>query len=194
MATVEASRSAEVRTLANYVGGAWTPAGAADSIPDVNPATGEVAAMVPLSNAADVDAAVVAAREAQRDWAQVPPQKRARAVMELREALWAHHHEIASLVTEDMGKTVDDARGEVLRGIESTEAASRSHSCMKGEGLEGVASGVDVQMVREPMGVVAAITPFNFPAMIPLWFCPSRSASATPSSSSPPSATRAPRS
>ncbi|MDX6637676.1 MAG: malonate-semialdehyde dehydrogenase (acetylating) / methylmalonate-semialdehyde dehydrogenase, partial [Solirubrobacterales bacterium] len=71
----------------------------------------------------------------------------------------------------DMGKTIDDAAGEVLRGIESTEAATAIPQLMKGEGLEGVATGVDVQMLRQPMGVVAAITPFNFPAMIPLWFC-----------------------
>ncbi len=171
MATVEASRSAGVRTLANYAGGEWRPSTAHDSIPDVDPATGEVAALVPLSNAADVDAAVVAAREAQRGWAGVAPQARARAVMAFREALWAHRDEIAGLVTEDMGKTLDDARGEVLRGIESTESAMAIPHLLKSEGLEGVATGLDVQMVREPMGVVAAITPFNFPAMIPLWFC-----------------------
>jgi malonate-semialdehyde dehydrogenase (acetylating) / methylmalonate-semialdehyde dehydrogenase len=171
MATIDTARSARVKTLANYVGGAWAAASAAGSIEDVNPATGEVEAMVPLSNAADVDAAVSAAREAQSGWAGVSPQARARAVMALREVLWANHDEIAALVTEDMGKTTDDARGEVLRGIESTEAAVAVPHLMKGEGLEGVATGVDVQMVREPMGVVAAITPFNFPAMIPLWFC-----------------------
>ncbi len=171
MATVEAAQSAEVRTLANYLGGGWRPASAADSIADVNPASGEVAAMVPLSNAADVDAAVAAGREAQSAWADVSPQARARAVMALREALWARQDDIARLVSEDMGKTFDDARGEVLRGIESTEAAAAVPHLLKGEGLEGVATGVDVQMLREPMGVVAAITPFNFPAMIPLWFC-----------------------
>ena len=171
MATVEASRSADVRTLANYVDGAWSPSGASDSIPDVNPATGDVVATVPLSNAADVDAAVAAARGAQTEWAEVAPQARARAVMALREALWKRRDDIARLVSEDMGKTLGDARGEVLRGIESTEAATAVPHLMKGAGLEGVATGVDVQMVREPQGVVAAITPFNFPAMIPLWFC-----------------------
>ena len=80
--------------------------------------------------------------------------------------------EIARLVTDDMGKTLDDARGEVLRGIESTEAACGIPHLLKGENLEGVAGGVDVEMVRQPVGVVAAITPFNFPAMIPLWFLP----------------------
>ena len=93
-------------------------------------------------------------------------------VMALREALWEHREELARLVTEDMGKTLDDARGEVARGIESTEAAIAIPHLLKGENLEGVARGVDVELVRQPVGVVAAITPFNFPAMIPLWFLP----------------------
>jgi len=92
--------------------------------------------------------------------------------MALREALWANREEIARLVTEDMGKTLDDARGEVLRGIESAEAACGIPHLLKGENLEGVATGVDVELVRQPVGVCAAITPFNFPAMIPLWFLP----------------------
>ena len=127
---------------------------------------------MPLSGAADVDAAARAAREAQPGWRAVAPQKRARAVIALREALWERREEIARLVTEDMGKTLDDARGEVVRGIESTEAACAIPHLLKGENLEGVASGVDVELVRQPVGVVAAITPFNFPAMIPLWFLP----------------------
>ncbi|MGH2963119.1 MAG: CoA-acylating methylmalonate-semialdehyde dehydrogenase, partial [Solirubrobacterales bacterium] len=101
-----------------------------------------------------------------------PPQRRARAVMALREALWEHREELAQIVTTDMGKTIDDARGEVLRGIESTEAATAIPHLLKGENLEGVATGVDVELVRQPVGVVAAITPFNFPCMIPLWFLP----------------------
>ncbi len=127
---------------------------------------------MPLSGAADVDAAARAAREAQPAWRALAPQKRARAVIALRDALWEHQEEIARLVTEDMGKTLVDARGEVLRGIESTEAACGIPHLLKGENLEGVASGVDVELVRQPVGVVGAITPFNFPAMIPLWFLP----------------------
>jgi malonate-semialdehyde dehydrogenase (acetylating)/methylmalonate-semialdehyde dehydrogenase len=127
---------------------------------------------VPLSGAAEVDVAVRAASRAQRDWRDVPPQKRARAVIALREALWERREDLARLVTADMGKTLDDARGEVLRGIESTEAAIAIPHLLKGENLEGVADGVDVELVRQPVGVVAAITPFNFPAMIPLWFLP----------------------
>ncbi len=166
------SPQAETRTLRNYVGGEWRPAAASETLDDIDPATGRVAALIPLSGAADVDAAVSAARAAQPGWRDVAPQRRARAVMALREALWASREDLARLVTEDMGKTLDDARGEVLRGIESTEAACAIPHLLKGEGLEGVATAVDVDLVRQPVGVVAAITPFNFPAMIPLWFLP----------------------
>jgi malonate-semialdehyde dehydrogenase (acetylating)/methylmalonate-semialdehyde dehydrogenase len=163
---------AATRTLSNYVGGEWREADAIDTLDDVDPATGEVLARVPLSGAEDVDAAVAAARAAQPAWGALAPQKRARAVMALRTALWDDQDELARLVTADMGKALDDARGEVLRGIESTEAATAIPHLLKGENLEGVAGGVDVEMVRQPVGVVAAITPFNFPAMIPLWFLP----------------------
>jgi malonate-semialdehyde dehydrogenase (acetylating) / methylmalonate-semialdehyde dehydrogenase len=162
----------QTRTLANYVAGQWRAAEATETLDDIDPATGEVAALVPLSGTADVDAAVRAAREAQPAWRALAPQKRARAVMALREALWARREDLARLVTADMGKTLDDARGEVLRGIESTEAATAIPHLLKGENLEGVATGVDVELVRQPVGVVAAITPFNFPTMIPLWFLP----------------------
>jgi malonate-semialdehyde dehydrogenase (acetylating)/methylmalonate-semialdehyde dehydrogenase len=160
------------RTLRNYIGGGWVEAAGEGTLEDRNPATGELNALVPLSGAADVDAAARAAREAQPGWRAVAPQKRARAVIALRDALWERREEIARLVTEDMGKTLDDARGEVVRGIESTEAACAIPHLLKGENLEGVASGVDVELVRQPVGVVGAITPFNFPAMIPLWFLP----------------------
>ena len=166
------STIAGARTLRNYIGGGWVDAAGDGTLEDRNPATGELAALVPLSGAADIDAAARAAREARPEWRALAPQRRARAVMALREALWAHHEELARLVTEDMGKTLDDARGEVLRGIESVEAACGIPHLLKGENLEGVAAGVDVELVRQPVGVVAAITPFNFPAMIPLWFLP----------------------
>ena len=163
---------AAVRTLANYAGGSWHPAEGLETLPDTDPATGEVEALVPLSGQAEVDAAVGAARSALGEWRLVAPQRRARAVMALRAALWERQDDIARLVTADMGKTLDDALGEVLRGIESAEAATAIPHLLKGENLEGVARGVDVELVRQPVGVVAAITPFNFPAMIPLWFLP----------------------
>jgi malonate-semialdehyde dehydrogenase (acetylating)/methylmalonate-semialdehyde dehydrogenase len=164
--------AAEARTLQNYIGGSFVDAAASDTLEDRDPATGEVAARVPLSGAADVDAAVRAARAAQPGWREVSPQDRARHVLALRDTLVRHREEITALVTADMGKTLVDADGEVGRGIESIESAAAIPHLLKGETLEGVARGLDVEMVRQPVGVVAAITPFNFPAMIPLWFLP----------------------
>ena len=164
--------TAEARTLQNYIGGEWRDAATSDALEDRDPATGELTARVPLSGAADVDAAVQAARAAQPGWREVPPQQRARAVLALRDALIRHRPELTALVTADMGKTLADADGEVGRGIESVESAAGIPHLLKGETLEGVATGLDVEMVRQPVGVVAAITPFNFPAMIPLWFLP----------------------
>ncbi len=158
--------------LANYVGGEWRAVEGVETIEDVNPATGEVAALVPLSGRAEVRDAVAAARAAQPGWRDVPPQQRARALLALREELLRRRAELVALVTEDMGKTLEDADGEVGRGIESVESAAAIPHLLKGETLEGVAAGVDVELVRQPVGVIAAITPFNFPAMIPLWFLP----------------------
>jgi malonate-semialdehyde dehydrogenase (acetylating)/methylmalonate-semialdehyde dehydrogenase len=158
--------------LPNYIGGAWVDAGGVEALADVDPASGETLARVPLSGAAEVDAAVGAARAAQTGWRELPPQRRARAVLALREELLRRREELVRLVSADMGKTLPDADGEVGRGLESVEAAAAIPHLLKGETLEGVAAGVDVEMVRQPVGVVAAITPFNFPAMIPLWFLP----------------------
>ncbi len=158
--------------LRNLIGGEWLEAGGVEELDDVDPATGEVAARVPLSGPEQVDAAVAAARAAQPGWADVPPQRRARALLALREELLRRRAELVELVSADMGKTLVDADGEVGRGIESVESAAAAPHLLKGETLEGVAEGVDVEMVRQPVGVVAAITPFNFPAMIPLWFLP----------------------
>jgi malonate-semialdehyde dehydrogenase (acetylating)/methylmalonate-semialdehyde dehydrogenase len=161
-----------VRTLSNYVGGGWVDPLADATQESRNPATGELLAQVPLSGADDVDAAVAAARAAFPDWRATSPVKRARAVFALRELLDANRDELARIVTTDMGKTLDDAAGEVGRGIESVESACAAPHMLKGDNLEGVASGLDVEMVRQPVGVIGAITPFNFPAMIPLWFLP----------------------
>jgi len=168
MATEEATA---VR-LANYVGGQWRPTDGVATLDDVDPVSGETTALVPLSGAAQVRNAVEAARAAQPGWREVPPQQRARALLALREELLRRRDELVALVSADMGKTLIDADGEVGRGIESVESAAAIPHLLKGETLEGVAAGVDVELVRQPVGVVAAITPFNFPAMIPLWFLP----------------------
>ncbi len=159
-------------TLPNYIGGRFTDVEDVEALEDHDPASGELLARVPLSGSAAVDAAVKAARTAAPQWRSVPVQRRARVVLALREALLEHRDELARLVATDMGKTLKDADAEVGRGIESVEAAAAVPHVMKGENLEGVATGVDVELVRQPVGVVAAITPFNFPAMIPLWFLP----------------------
>jgi malonate-semialdehyde dehydrogenase (acetylating)/methylmalonate-semialdehyde dehydrogenase len=158
--------------LCNYVGGEWARRDGLETLADVDPVSGATVAEVPLSEAAEVRAAVEAARAAQPGWREVPPQRRARAVLALREGLLARRQELIALVSADMGKTLEDADGEVGRGIESVESAAAIPHLLKGEVLEGVAAGVDVELVRQPVGVVAAITPFNFPAMIPLWFLP----------------------
>jgi len=158
--------------LRNYVGGEWIEPAGGEELDVRNPATDQILARVPLSSAEDVDRAVTAAAAAFPAWRATPVLTRARALFALREKLDANREELAQLVTLDMGKTLDDARGEVRRGIESVEAACAISGELKGEVLEQVAGGVDVEMVRQPLGVVAAITPFNFPAMIPLWFLP----------------------
>ena len=162
----------DARVLANHAGGSWSEPKATETLEDRDPASGDLLALIPLSGPAEVDAAVEGSRRAQREWRAVSPIDRARALLRFRELLIAHRDELAELVSRDMGKTLADAAGEVGRGIESVEAAAASPHLLKGENLEGVAEGIDVELVRQPIGVVAAITPFNFPAMIPLWFLP----------------------
>jgi malonate-semialdehyde dehydrogenase (acetylating)/methylmalonate-semialdehyde dehydrogenase len=161
------------RLLDNYIGGAWTPAAAsADALDVSNPATGEVLARVPLSTAADLDAAVAAARAALPAWRGVSVIARARHLFALREGLQARKEDLARSVTTEMGKTIGDARAEVGRMIEMVECACAVPTTMQGRVLEDVARNVDAETVRQPVGVCAAIVPFNFPAMVPFWFLP----------------------
>src|SRR3954468_8550617 len=168
MATVTGTR-----VLENYVGGAWTPAGAASELLDVeNPATGEVLARVPLSGRPDLDAAVRAAREALPAWREGSVIERARRLFALRERMDARRDDLARSVTIEMGKTLVDAPAEGGRGLEMVEAACAIPTTMQGRILEDVSRGVDAETVRQPVGVCAAIVPFNFPAMVPFWFLP----------------------
>ena len=161
------------RLLDNYIGGQWTPAAAATDALDVtNPATGEVLARVPLSGSADLDAAVRAARAALPEWRAVAVIERARKLFALREGLEARREELARSVTTEMGKTIADARAEVGRMIEMVECACAIPTTMQGRIIEDVARNVDAETVRQPVGVCAAIVPFNFPAMVPFWFLP----------------------
>jgi malonate-semialdehyde dehydrogenase (acetylating) / methylmalonate-semialdehyde dehydrogenase len=164
--------TADIRVLGNYVGGRWVAAASADQRDVQNPATGETLARVPLSNAADVDAAVRAARAALPEWRARPVIERARWLFGLRHTLETHADELARSVTREMGKTLPDARAEVGRMIEMVEAASAVPQTMQGRVLEDVATGVDCETIRQPVGVCAAIVPFNFPVMVPFWFLP----------------------
>jgi malonate-semialdehyde dehydrogenase (acetylating) / methylmalonate-semialdehyde dehydrogenase len=161
------------RLLDNYIAGRWTPAQAATEVLDVtNPATGETLARVPLSGRADLDAAVAAARAALPEWRGVSTIARARKLFELRERLVARHDEMARSVTTEMGKTIADATAEVARMIEMVEAACAIPTTMQGRILEDVSRNIDAETIRQPVGVCAAIVPFNFPAMVPFWFLP----------------------
>lgn len=164
---------ATAELLNNYIGGRWVEAHAGETQDVRNPATDEVLARVPLSGAADVDAAVQAAQAAYPAWRSTPPHERARYLFKLRNVLEEHKEELARLITLEMGKTLDDSRGEVQRGIENVETACGTPNLMMGYGLEdGGARGIDEEVVFQPLGVFAAITPFNFPFMIALWFWP----------------------
>lgn len=161
-----------VKTLNNYVNGSWVEASGAELHPVLNPATGQTIGEVPFSTAAHLDEAVKADRAALPAWRGVSTIARARKLFELREKLEARKDEIARTVVLEMGKTLPDATAEVGRMIEMVEAATAIPTTMQGRILEDVARGVDAETIRQPVGVCAAIVPFNFPAMVPFWFLP----------------------
>ena len=166
------STGAGVETLRNYVGGRWVESRTGDFLDVYNPARGEVIARTPLSTGEDLDAAVAAARKAFPAWRDTPPVTRARALFKFKALLEEHFEELARIVTTEHGKTLDESRGSVRRGIECVEVACGTPSLMMGYGLENIASGIDCNVIKQPVGVCAAIAPFNFPAMVPLWFLP----------------------
>ena len=137
-----------------------------------NPATGEVVRHVPLANAADVEAAVAAAAAALSAWRAAPPLRRARILMRFRELMNEHRKDLAAIITEEHGKTLSDAEGEVTRGIEVIEFATGIPHLLKGEFSENVGPEIDSFSLRQPLGVCVGITPFNFPAMVPMWMFP----------------------
>ena len=137
-----------------------------------NPATGMVTRKVPFCNAADIDAAVAAAKAAFPGWRETPVLRRARVMMRFRELLDANRAELARLITEEHGKTLEDAAGSLQRGIEVVEFAMGVPHLVKGEMSENVGTGVDCYSLRQPLGVCAGITPFNFPVMVPMWMFP----------------------
>ncbi|MDO8364464.1 MAG: CoA-acylating methylmalonate-semialdehyde dehydrogenase [Actinomycetota bacterium] len=159
-------------TLKNFIAGEWVASASTQAQELTNPATGESLGQVPVGDARDVDRAVAAATAAFPAWRATPAVVRARVLFRLKALMDAHVDEIATLVTKENGKTLDEARGSVRRGIENIEHACGIPSLMMGSSLEDVAAGIDCETFRQPLGVFAAVTPFNFPAMVPLWFWP----------------------
>ncbi|TSE30595.1 CoA-acylating methylmalonate-semialdehyde dehydrogenase [Tepidimonas taiwanensis] len=166
------ARHPTITDIPHYVAGTRF-AGTSSRAQDVtNPATGTVTARVALADAADVDAAVAAAQAAFPAWAEVPPLRRARVMFKFLELLNRHKDELARLITAEHGKVFTDAQGEVTRGIEIVEFACGIPQLLKGDYTDQVSTGIDNWTLRQPLGVVAGITPFNFPVMVPMWMFP----------------------
>lgn len=162
----------EQRAVLNYIGGKWEMADSPELQPVYNPATGEGLAQVPLSDGSVVDQAVRAASTALRGWREVPAVDRVQYLFHLKLILDDHLDELARTITLECGKTLEESRGELRRAIENVEVACGIPSMMQGEFSEDIASGIDEMMIRQPVGVCAIISPFNFPGMIPFWFLP----------------------
>ncbi len=157
---------------ANYINGEWLP-GTSDTVAEIiNPANQQSLAHIALSGEIDTTRAIEAAAAAFPAWRMTPPQDRIQYMFRFRELLLEHADEIARMTTKENGKTLAESRAELQRGIENVEVSCGMPTMMQGYNLEDVARGIDEIMIRQPLGVTAAITPFNFPAMIPLWFMP----------------------
>ena len=164
----------EVAVVRNFIGGAWVDSHSSSLLDTYNPASGAVIARVPLSGGRDVDDAVAAATRAYDGWRETPAVVRARTMFKFRQLIEEHFEELVRVVTVNQGKTLAEARGSLMRTIECVEVACAGPSLlMGGYGLENVGGkGVDSHVVRQPLGVCAIITPFNFPAMVPMMFMP----------------------
>lgn len=158
-----------MRELNHFVGGKYV-AGTSGRFADVfDPNTGAVQAHVPLASVAEVEAVIANAAAAQPAWAATNPQRRARVLMKFLELINANTEELARMISTEHGKTIPDAKGDIQRGVEVLEFAIGIPHLLKGEFSDSAGTGIDVYSMRQPLGVVAGITPFNFPAMIPLW-------------------------
>ena len=158
--------------ILNYINGEWIAPAVSEYVDVINPATGAVIARTPLSGAEVVEAAARAAGEAFPAWRRTPAQERIQYLFELRDLLKAHNDEIARTITNECGKTFDEAKAEMVRAIENVEVACGIPMMMKGEIAEDIAPGIDELMIRQPVGVCATIAPFNFPGMIAFWYLP----------------------
>jgi malonate-semialdehyde dehydrogenase (acetylating)/methylmalonate-semialdehyde dehydrogenase len=172
LAQEKSTTKSPAREIPHWIGGRAVP-GQSGRFGDVfNPATGQVQARVPLANAAELDEAVRAAQAASPAWGAMPPLRRARVLFRFRELLEQNMDEIAAIITSEHGKVLSDAKGEVMRGLEVVEFATGIPHLMKGEFSAQVGTNIDSWSIRQPLGVVAGITPFNFPAMVPMWMFP----------------------
>jgi malonate-semialdehyde dehydrogenase (acetylating)/methylmalonate-semialdehyde dehydrogenase len=170
--TTLASPEIHTREIRNFVGGKWQKSASAPGLDLTNPATGESLGQSPSGSAAEVDAAVAAAHAAFPAWRATPAADRIQFLFKLKAILEDRFDELAAIITTENGKTLSESKGELRRGIENVEVACGIPVLMQGYSLEDVAPGIDEIMVRQPLGVAAIITPFNFPLMIPLWFLP----------------------
>jgi malonate-semialdehyde dehydrogenase (acetylating) / methylmalonate-semialdehyde dehydrogenase len=161
-----------VERLQNFIDGGWRDAGAASCVDVLNPATARVLAEAPLSPAEAVDAAAKAGAAAFREWRRTPAGERIQPLFKLKMLMEENLDAIARTITDECGKTYNESVGEMRRAIENVEVACGIPSLMQGVNNEDIAPGIDEHMIRQPLGVVAAITPFNFPGMIPFWFLP----------------------
>ena len=156
----------------NYIGGQWIRSSSPQTQEVVNPATAEVLARVPLSGAEEVERAVQAAESVMHEWRCTPPGERVQCLFEMKQILEHNLEDIATTLVKENGKTLAEAKGELRRAIENVEVACGIPMLMQGYNLEDIAAGIDEGLIRQPVGIVAAITPFNFPGMIPFWFLP----------------------
>ena len=161
-----------MQIVENLIAGRWTAPAATETLPVMNPSRGEQIASVPLSGAAEVDAAVQAAAAAFPDWAATPPTERVQVLFRLKGHLEAEFDAICAMVSREHGKTLSESRGDLRRGIEMIEFACSAPTLLMGDALQNIARGIDCHNDRIPLGVVAGICPFNFPAMVPLWMWP----------------------
>lgn len=162
----------EIPTMKNHINGEWVDSSSKEVEAVPNPANGTIIAYVPLSGKEDVDLAVKAAAAVYPKWAEVPVPNRARLLYQYLHLLKEEKENLAQIITEENGKTLKDARGEVQRGIEVVELATSTPNLMMGDALPSIAEGIDGSIWRYPLGVVAGISPFNFPMMVPLWMFP----------------------
>ncbi len=169
MSTVAAPPATKIP---HFINGKWTDSHATEWQDVINPATADVLGRVPLAPAAEVARAVEAAAAAYPEWRRTPPEDRIQPLFKLKTLFEEHIDEVARIITQENGKTFSEAKGEMRRTIENVEVACGIPTMMQGHNLEDVARGIDETMIRQPLGVVAAITPFNFPGMVPFWFLP----------------------